>query len=39
MSIMSQATNKKMVSSLSNVSHYFGVSCPTDFIALRLKAL
>ena len=28
-----------MFSPFCNISHYFGVWCPTDFIALRLKAL
>ena len=30
---------KKLVSPLSNISNYFVISCHTDFIALRLKAL
>ena len=36
--IMYQA-KKKLVSPLSNISNYSGVSCPTDFIALRLNKL
>ena len=37
--IISQATTKKLVSNLSNISNYFGVWCATDFIALWLKTL
>ena len=37
--IISQATTKKLVSNLSNISNYFGVWCATDFIAFRLNTL
>ena len=37
--IMFQATSKETVSPLSNISDYFDVWCPTDFIALKRNAL
>ena len=36
---MSQATNKKLIFPLSNISNYYGVWCPTNFIALRFVLL
>ena len=37
--IISQATTKKLVSNLSNISNYFGVWCATDFIAFWLNTI